>query len=503
MLLTTIHDTPSASALAELDDSKAKINQSYEKLNALVMDLLSIETVDVDTWNENMEQESVRYDRVIQRILSIIGRQQAQAAVDTSNGQTHGQASTLFKPIDSLKPFDLTKDHTPAEFDQWKQEFKAYYEASQFSTSSLPLQQAHFRKCIKPSLFVKIRSEILADTPIFGNTGSCMFLLEKEFLQNYPIFTRRLRYARSQQAPGQRFTDWTTELDTISLGADLHIMTHDEHKAMKYIAGCTDEKLREKLLAVTSPTWQQLHRIAVEYEISTASNEVIKEEDSSAKVAKTVSNYKKGWPSRRNNSYSKDRHNQGSNNYQVRCFHCGSHKHKSEECKIIDTLFCSYCKKQGHALSICQQRRKKWQSKPYQSSTSARATTVRFSKAANLAIPQMTVTVSANGIKPFRTNAMPDSGATRTLINAALAKRMGLKVDTRHKEPIEAANSTKLYCHGSTTFYIEYQGTSTQINALVTPSMSDSLLISWHDLQNLEVLPRNFPARSQGRHTHT
>ena len=79
---------------------------------------------------------------------------------------------------------------------------------------------------------------------------------------------------------------------------------------------------------------------------------------------------------------------------------------------------------------------------------------------------------------------------------------MGLKINTRHKEPIEAANSTRLRCHGSTTFHIEYQGTSTKINALVTSSMSDSLLISWHDLQNLEVLPRNFPARSQCWQTH-
>ena len=497
MLLETIHDTPSASALAELEDAKTKLNQGHGKIDEIVMDLLSIETIDVDEWNQKMEQESTRFGQVRQRILNIIGRQQPQVAVNQPNGQASQDSHA--KPVDSLKPFDLTREHTPAEFDQWKQEFQSYYEASQFGKSSIQLQQAHFRKCIHPSLFARIRSQVMADTPIFGNTASCMSLLEEEFLQNYPIFTRRLRYSRSLQAPGQKFTDWTTELETISLGADLHAMTPDENKAMKYIAGCTDEKLRDKFLAVTSPTWQQLNQIAVEHEVSVASNQVIKEVDGSAKVAKTVSTYKKNTRqgnrnSHMNNSYSKDAVKPEMNKERARCFHCGSWKHKSEECERRDTLICRYCKQKGHTKFMCIQKQRQLKSKR---PTKARASMVRFSKGANKPTPLMTVGVSADGIQPFKTKAMPDSGATRTLINTALAKKKGLKINTRHKEPIEAANSTGLLCDGSTTFTVEYQGTSTVINALVTSSMSDCMLIAWHDLQNLKVLSQNFPARTR------
>ena len=53
-----------------MEDAKAKIKHCNEKINEIVMDLLSMETFDVDTWNNNMEQESTRSFNASIRISS-------------------------------------------------------------------------------------------------------------------------------------------------------------------------------------------------------------------------------------------------------------------------------------------------------------------------------------------------------------------------------------------------------------------------------------------------
>ena len=50
-------------------------------------------------------------------------------------------------------------------------------------------------------------------------------------------------------------------------------------------------------------------------------------------------------------------------------------------------------------------------------------------------------------------------------------------------------------CSGSVTLECEYEGAKVKIDALVSSALKDYILLSWHDLVSLGILPQNFPAR--------
>ena len=61
------------------------------------------------------------------------------------------------------------------------------------------------------------------------------------------------------------------------------------------------------------------------------------------------------------------------------------------------------------------------------------------------------------------------------------------------KERLFAANGERMACEGRTPLKIEYQGITTPVMALVSSAMKNDMLISWEDLQKMQVLPRSFP----------
>ena len=73
-----------------------------------------------------------------------------------------------------------------------------------------------------------------------------------------------------------------------------------------------------------------------------------------------------------------------------------------------------------------------------------------------------------------------------------IAKLHGWKI-VKSLETITAANNTPLSCDGRVDLLIDFQGTVASVNALVTSDLNQEIIISWHDLVNLKILPANFP----------
>ena len=69
-----------------------------------------------------------------------------------------------------------------------------------------------------------------------------------------------------------------------------------------------------------------------------------------------------------------------------------------------------------------------------------------------------------------------------------------MSIDNERKT-IRALNHDSVNCCGSVTFTIEYQGAFAKCRALVSSSITDELIISRLVLQDLDVLPRDFPRR--------
>jgi hypothetical protein len=76
---------------------------------------------------------------------------------------------------------------------------------------------------------------------------------------------------------------------------------------------------------------------------------------------------------------------------------------------------------------------------------------------------------------------------------ADLASRHGMVINTRRRKKIRAVNDQKLDCSGTVTFDIEFEGRSMEVVALVSSSITNEVLLSWHTLKKIGVIPDDFP----------
>ncbi|XP_059080426.1 uncharacterized protein LOC131878462 [Tigriopus californicus] len=88
--------------------------------------------------------------------------------------------------------------------------------------------------------------------------------------------------------------------------------------------------------------------------------------------------------------------------------------------------------------------------------------------------------------------AIPDTGATRTLIPAS--KLPPDIMPQPSSTNLVAANGSSITNAGSISVVVSVLGgPTTSISAIVSPDLVGSMLISWHDLLALNIIPKNFP----------
>ena len=491
-LMTTVGRYPSEPGRLDLLNSKTKIEKASDNVQDLLLALATVDEENAATHEAAIEQEGTRADEAQNNILQALSSFNPAEPVANQPDQLIQRP----KPIEALRPFILTLDHSPADWEQWQEEWKAYYEASNLQLGPIRQQQAYFRKVINSELLKQIQQYILPATPIYGQ-GGCIELIEQAFCQRYPQFNRRLNFFRTKQAENQKFSEWTSQLRLIARGADLHTMTPDDIFVMRYISGCTDEKLRQKLMQIPNPTSADLDKAVAEYECSQQMETAIQSKVSTITAKTSTSQYRRNKFNKPNNSNRSFNKKMTKKHLEGRCWHCGLKNHKSEACKRRDNLHCSKCNRQGHIADVCISGSNK--AIPKNSvKTSMTKSKNKTASTRNPATPKMSIEISAatqHKFKPFTMMALPDSGTTRTLIAHNVAKRHGLRIDKSGVEPIEAANATSMPCEGSVIVNISCNGITTQTNALVSSALRDEVLISWHDLQRLKVLPANFPAQ--------
>jgi hypothetical protein len=91
--------------------------------------------------------------------------------------------------------------------------------------------------------------------------------------------------------------------------------------------------------------------------------------------------------------------------------------------------------------------------------------------------------------------ALPDSGASRCIIDAGFVKRLGCKPDPAGAVPINAANGTSVPCTGNILLTIGYDSARITVDALVSTALTEEMLFSFADLGRLGVLPPGYPRK--------
>ena len=180
-----IKHKPSSLSVTELKDIHQELKQTYKKLKETYQKIEELDTK--KSYDSILDDIMNSYENTIQHIIENISTIEASPGPTVAQPDMATQNAPRIKVNNALKPFILTRDHTPTEFRSWIEKFKAFYSLSNLEQCSLAEQHAYFRICIDVNLESRIREKIMENTPIFGDDG-CVALLEEGFLLKYPLF---------------------------------------------------------------------------------------------------------------------------------------------------------------------------------------------------------------------------------------------------------------------------------------------------------------------------
>ena len=490
-LLDFIESNPSEQALRDLVQQRDRAFAAYKKVEESLMKQQALEpTKSKDYEDQLTEMEDIIGD-LRERVLVAISQANtapAHSAIEAPPNSSNNQRSM---PTDALKPFILKKDHNPVEFRSWVEKFKVYFQATNLGSSSTIEQQAYFKAYLDSWLVARVSPVITATTKIFDENG-CVDILERDFKERYPLFVRRVEFFRSNQKQGQPFSEWFQKIRQMGEEADLQSISIDDLYLMRAIQGTTDTRLRESFLQEANLTVKTVEQIARAHEVARASVLALSPSAKAAKTFQKKPGNKKPIPPE----------------LRGKCLACGASlkSHKFQDCPVRQKrMECRNCKKIGHLAKVCQQSQSRGQSRNTSRAPSttnsrnnspqrqAETKVVKTASSPGEPAPMINIIVRSKGATPFNFDALADSGSSRTIIANDIAKTYGLRIDHKRRVPIQAANNTSLDCLGSCIIQVEYSGVFTEVDALISSSISNEILLGNSDLKNMYILPQNFP----------
>ena len=429
---------------------------------------------------------------------------------------TSGPNPGMPKANDLLKPQPLEMDDKPSVLRQFKKDYKIFYNHYKMESFDLEEQQAYFTHCLAKKLHARIAPKIRGATPVMsqpkdsaGNEPeSCFKLLEDEFRKNYPIVRRRRDFFEHRQQTGQSWADWNIQLKELAQEAELQDIQVDDLIMHMQLELTTDQEIRNKFLQQPNPKMEELETIASSIEQARRSQEGRKAQINAAS---------------------------GQSKVKIPCWRCTWTNHPHHKCKFIKNK-CKNCGDIGHILSACWKDQSKGKVNKAEATTEADVTaevnavktkpavtrrvraipattpakvarvTMVDSKGravkdnTDKATPRMAIEVTDERDSSLQRSTLmsclPDCGAMQSIINADIVKKHGFKgLKSKGGVPIIAADGNPMPCEGSIELVLDYQGKKILIEALVSSALNDHLLVCWHDLVLLDVLPKEFPNR--------
>ena len=268
------------------------------------------------------------------------------------------------KARNEFKCEPLTSSLTPAQLASWIRSFTSYFNGSHFELDSIQEQQAVLLNNLDQELRDKLEPRFAtapgaATIPIFGDTGSCMAIIRSHWEQKYPLIARRLELFRTEQKPGELFTDFLLRLTKAEACADTATLNAETIYILLALRGCNDQKMLEKLLDMTpTPT----NRTAIE----TKAYEVERQRQNTKSIIPSElnavkSDYRKKKeadrsPSAKPAKPAKQHARPLPAELVGMCLGCASTDHATSGCKDRDKMYCQGCKVRRHTDKCCMKQ---------------------------------------------------------------------------------------------------------------------------------------------------
>ena len=499
--------TPSKYTVEEVEKAGEKVDDASERVEEVYLRLITIcSPDDAPTFEKKLEDAT----------NEILASKERAAAVIAAWQQRHTRAAAPApapQPVwrgtdDTIKPGVLSLDWSPREYRRWCGQLFDFFEANNYRTLPPARQYPYVRQFIDLDIETRIEEERDPEVAVFTDDGApvadgAIDLISREFMVQYPLGARRREFFQYSRQQGQSPSAFVATLVQLGQEADLAQLTPDQILVHRVMTGINDDGTLSKLLELNEPTFAEVKKKLTMIEVSKGAKKAIC--GASSNKSRQVQNKNKGQSNK-----GKDKGALTPESLKGKCTRCGSESHRKEKCKHVDTQ-CNKCGKTGHLHRVCLEEfnsQKSRQVNEDRAEDSDEGQVVNLVRAVTTKEPpkegtrgkptplaEFTVRRVEDG-KPrgprFIIKGVPDSGTTRTIIARDLVLRMGINIRD-NRETMRTATGGPMDCSGEVTFEATAGGAHAIINAAVSRDLHGEMLVSWHDLILVEILPPNFP----------
>ena len=533
-LRTDVYQRAMADALTRLTEQFDKVKTKF----ALVSEQLGDEDAFFKTAENEVKTFTAQYREAVDALRTLIATNPpAQAAAPAAaaaanNGNVQRVERNVDKSVlSNFKPHKLGPDESFTNFIYWKEKFMTYFRLTRIDSFQVQDQQIALFGCLDEELEKKVRMSVKDTTPVSGN-DSVMEELENIFRTMNPIHARRQSFFDAMQGRGQSMSAFMADLDALAGAAELADISSEQLQVYRLIAGCQNPELRKKIMEKeVEPTMQSLVATVNAYEAARNATP--------GHHASVVTGKSRGGPRRgqkkgsrghqrgKSRGRSRARSHSANSASSVRCWRCGNSSHTRDKCtRNAEDFVCDKCHKTGHVKSVCgagmkkkgrfrsQSRNRSFSPRNRQNRGRSRHRSKSNQRYEGNAImhgsnaaqggmqptPRVVVRVRAPGRGTVKfvnftvQDAMPDSGATCTIISRAIVDENLVRFSKDSTEEIRVADGSMIPVRGTVEIHVTYHDKTTTVKALVCDNLAPTdLLIGWQQCVALGILSQQFP----------
>ena len=498
--------------ITEFADHLSRLQSTYGKMEAVFDTLATKDPANSLDYEASMATEDKRFSKCCDNLIDVAARMGSTLdkppTAASSGSLDPASIPGAPKAVSALKPVvALATTHSTVQLYYWIEQFEQYYTSSKLDKASLLEQQGYLRSCMDSGLFERIRPKIGRDMPIFGARG-CVMLLRNEFLRLHPLFSRRMEFFRSVQPASQLFSEWGNSLELMAAEAEIDKMDIQDHISMRYMIGGSDQKLLDEMLRLKQPTLDELKLVVDHYEMNVLNktNMAVSTSVRGASSKKVSGKGKSSGyvptpgyiPTSASSATTREERLAELKSKNV-CIRCGKPWSKDHNCPAANKGKCTKCGAVGHWGPVCLESFKDTKGNKLLAiehnpeDTQVETRVVLSSATFGAPTPRMEILVHAN--KSFLFPALPDTGATGSILSSDLVKKHGIKVLPAGRHVITVANGERILCDGRVTLPVTFQGLTLEVQFLTSSGIVNDIYMSWQDLECFGVLPPDFPSR--------
>ncbi len=328
---------------------------------------------EMETWKDRAQTVSNTTAKTAALCLRSIGVAEGKLwAAAAQAGQAAAAAAAAAAPaaapgrlVEALKPSLLTLDVTPIEVRQWKRKLVTYLRRSGVPNwQDVSDQHSVFFGCMESAVEDRVmhhnryedRAAVLLADPV-PDGSSLVELLDEVYLEEVPLFNRRLKFFQMRQRTGEGETveQFIKLLEVRARETELHLMTQEVLIMFRCHTGVVEGGMLVEWRRLEMPSLPEMKWAMTRYTAGKAQKKALKKDRE-----------RDAWAAR---AHNKDSGGGGSSGKKKRslswrravppewrklCLCCGTKGHMAAECsERREDVNCESCGPHGHTSKKC------------------------------------------------------------------------------------------------------------------------------------------------------